>query len=606
MRKRWLNLQNMGLALVLAVTNYACVQNSGTPDPNNTTATQPSTSAKDKDPNVIVHNLGDPDKLNPLTSSSADAQYIQSQIFAGLLTIDPNPNKLDLVPYLAVARPEIKEINEGAYAGGMSLSFEIHSAATWDDGSPVTGHDYAFTIKAVKNPKVNAGSQRPYLEFIDEIVVDANNPKKFTIFSKERYFLAESSAGTMTVLPEYVYDASKLMRKFTVPQLDDPKMQEKLSINPDINAFATEFNGAKFDRDVVVGCGAYTFKSWETGQYIELERKKDWWGDKVTDNPQVKAYAPKIIYKVVNDVNTAVVQLENQELDVMVSIKPESFVELKEKKDFTRVFDLSTPDQYSYLYLGFNTKNPKYSDKKVRRAFAHLINRDVIIESLYQGLATKTNSPVNPKKSYYNKDLADIEFSPEKAKALLAEAGWKDTNGNGIIDKVLNGKLTEMKVVYKFNQGNNIRKNIGLLLQEEAKRVGIEVTVEAREWTVFLEDTKKRDFEIVSLAWVQSPSPDDFKQIWHTGSDTPDGSNRVGFGNKESDQIIDKIRVTLDSAQRDSLYKKIQAMIYDEQPYVFICVPSERIAIHKRFEGRETTPARPGFSAHMLRLKEAK
>lgn len=598
------------LAAFLAAAGFGCGDSGSTGgggggEPTNTDGG--AVGKKGNDPNVVIHNLGDPDKLNPLTSSSADASYIQQQIYSAMLEYDPAT--LELVPHAAVARPTITELNEGEYAGGMSLTFEIRPEAAWDNGTPITAEDVVFTVKAVKNPKVNAAPQRPYLEFIHDIQVDPANPKKFTVFSKQRYFLAESSIGTITIMPEYVYDPDKIMRKFSIPQLNDPKTQEALSVNPDIKRFADFFNGNKFERepDGVIGSGPYSFKEWKLSEYIILERKKDWWGDKVKDMPLIKAYPPKIVYKMVNDQGTAVVQMRNEELDVQVSIKPELFVELKEDKEFNRVYELSTPDQFSYVYLGFNTKNPKFSDKRVRRAFAHLVNRDDIIESLYQSLAIRTNGPINPKKNYYAKDLAPIEYDPEKAKALLEEAGWKDTDGNGIIDKMINGKKVEMKVEYKFNQGNPIRKNIGLLLQEEAKRVGIDVQVIAREWTVYLEDTKRRDFELMCLAWVQGPGLDDLKQIWHTSSDSPDGSNRVGFGNEASDKIIDEIRVTLDEKRRNELYLEIQKIIYDEQPYVFVCVPSERIGIHRRFDaaGRKTSSLRPGYLPQLLKAGAA-
>lgn len=563
---------------------------------------------KGTDPNVVIHNLGDPDKLNPLTSQSADASYIQQQIFSALLEYDPAT--LQLVPQMAVSRAEVKEISEGEFAGGMSLTFEIRPEAIWDNKEPITAADVEFTVKAVKNPKVNAASQRPYIEFIDKFVIDPSNPKKFTIFSKERYFLAESSIGGLYILPKYTYDPDNIMGKFTVEQLDNPKGTAALSVNPDIKRFADFFNDSKFEREVgsIVGSGPYTFKEWKLSEYIILERKADWWGDKVKDAPLVKAYSPKIVYKIVSDPVPAIAQMTNEELDVMVGIKPESYIELKQDKEFNRVFELSTPDQFAYLYLGFNMKDPKFSDKRVRRAFAHLVNREDVITSLYQDLAIPTNGPINPKKPYYASELPLINFDPTKAKALLEEAGWTDTDGNGIIDKNINGKQVEMKVVYKYNNGNPIRKNIGLLLQEEAKRVGIDLQVVSREWTVYLEDTKRRDFEIMSLAWVQGPGLDDMKQIWHTSSDSPDGSNRVGFGSEASDKLIDEIRVTLDEKRRNELYLELQKIIYDEQPYVFVCVPSERISIHRRFnaEGRKTSSLRPGYTPHLLKAADGK
>lgn len=598
------NFRTLCFLALLGASTIGCNSDSKIDNKADTTVL----SKKAGDPNLVIHNLGDPDKLNPLTSSSADASYIQAHIYAPLLAYDPAT--LELEPYMAITRPKITEITEGEFANGMSLEFEIQPEAKWGNGEAITANDVIFTIKAIKNPKTNAAVQRPYFEFVHKVVIDPNNPKKFTVYSKDRYFLAESSLGGMYVLPEYVYDPERIMRRFTIEQLNDPKAQDALSVNPDIKRFGDFFNDGKFERDAqyIIGAGPYTLKEWKLSEYIILERKQDWWGDKVKDNKMLKAHPPKMIFKIVSDPVPALAQMKNEELDVMVGIKPESFIELKQDKEFNRMYELSTPDQFSYLYLGFNTKDPKFNDKRVRRAFAHLVNKEDIISSLYQDLAIGTNGPINPSKSYYANELPEIQFDPAKAKALLEEAGWKDTNGNGIVDKEINGKRIEMKVVYKFNQGNSIRKNIGLLLQEEAKRVGIDIQVVSREWTVFLEDTKRRDFEIMSLAWVQGPGLDDLKQIWHTSSDSPDGSNRVGFGNEVSDKIIDEIRITLDEAKRDSLYKEIQKIIYEEQPYVFLCVPSERVSIHRRFdaESRKTSSLRPGYMANWLKVSDAK
>lgn len=173
---------------------------------------------------VTVHNLGDPAQLNPLTSSDASATYIQNNIFSKLL--EYNPTSLKLEPQMALDLPEVKILESGPYAGGMSLTFTILPEATWDNEQPVLASDFEFTVKVIKNPRVNASNLRPYFDFIDQIEIDPNNPKKFTIYSRERYLLAESSAGELFVLPEYIYDPAKLMRKYSVAELDDPKNYE--------------------------------------------------------------------------------------------------------------------------------------------------------------------------------------------------------------------------------------------------------------------------------------------------------------------------------------------------------------------------------------------
>jgi peptide/nickel transport system substrate-binding protein len=546
---------------------------------------------------VTIWELGDPDRLNPITSTSASSRYIQNCIFSRLLEFDPLTMKL--VPQIATALPTIELLEKGSYKGGMSLTFEIDPKAVWDNGSPVTANDYIFTIKAIKNPLVNAGSLRPYYEFIAEIVIDPKNPRKFTIFSHEPYFLAEESCGDIHILPEYIYDPTKTMRKFTLPDLSE-KNKSTLEKDKDIINFANAFNDSKFDREVIVGSNAYQFVEWTTGQQVVLERKKDWWGEK-KDGIQ---YPKKLIYKTVRDQSTAITLAKEEQIDVLRGILPQKFVELNEDPEFTKKLNFYSPPQFAYYYIGINTKNPILSDQKVRRALAHLVDRASMIETLFNGLATITNGPISPYKSYYNKDLKSIDFDVEAAKKLLAEAGWKDSNDNGILDKMIDGKTVELKLRYKYNQGNEIRKNIGVLLKEEAQKVGIEINLEVREWVVFLDEAKRRDFDLICSAWSHGPGLDDPKQIWHSDSDTEDGSNRVGFNNKEADKIIEEIRTTLDEEKRTLLYMRLQEIIHEELPYIFLCVPSERIMISKRIKKPTVSALRPGYQEMYFNLSK--
>lgn len=557
-------------------------------------------SKKSGDSTVVIHDLADADGLNPLTSSSANGFYIQSNIFQGLLSIDFKT--LKQTGQLAVDRPKIEEVTDGDYKGGMKLTYEIRPEAMWDNGAPVTAADYIFSIKAVKNPKTSCGSLRPYLEFIDDIQVDPQNPKKLTVYSKEKYILAEEFSGG-TVLPEYVYDPKGLMRGFTIKQLNDKKNAAKLMNDPKIDEFAQQFNSPKYAREkgFVVGSGPYEFIEWATGQYVILNKKKNWWGDKT--GGALYAHPPKITYKIVNDWTTAVTALKGEDLDVAQGIRPNDFLDLKKNEQFKQLFNIYTPDELSYIYLGLNRRNPRLADVRVRKALAHLVDKKEIIETLLYGMGSPVIGPINPIKPYYDKNIPEIPFDIEKAKALLKEAGWEDTDGNGIADKMVNGEKMEMKLDFKYNSGNDTRKNIGILLKENAKRAGVEVNVVAREWTVFLEDTKKRDYDIFCGGWIQSPILDDPKQIWHTSSDHPDGDNRVGFGNAESDKLIDELRATLDETKRNELYKKFQEIVANDQPYIFLYAPQNRLAIHARFNA-EPSLNRPGFDERAFTLKQ--
>ncbi len=574
---------------------YSC--GGSTPTESNTD------TAKKGNPEVRISEMSDLDGMNPLLTKSGAAEYIQNNLFQKLLKYDPKT--LELVPQLAVKLPVVTPIDKGDYAGGMSLSYEINPKAKWPNGTAITADDYIFTIKTIKNPKVNATSLRSYFQFIDDIKVDSTNPQKFVIYSKERYFKAEESSGQISfILPEYHYDAEGIMRQFTIPQLNE--LSDELKQDISLNRFAELFNAPKFNREAqaVLGSGPYTLKEWTTGERVVLVRKKDWWGDQVEGNKMLEAYPPKITYRIFTDLTTAITNAKDGQIDVLRSISPNEYTSLKENSKFSANFDMSTPNQFAYHYIAFNGKMPQLADKRVRRALAHLVNRDDMIQSIFDGLAIKTNSPINPRQDYYNKDLKDIEYNLEKAKELLTLAGWKDTDGDNILDKVVGGKKLTMRLQYKYTQGNLIRKNIGNLLKYEAERVGIKIDLVAMNFAKLLEDADNKNFELLALAWINTPGLDDLKQVWHSSSIESNGNNRVSFKSAEADQLIDKIRVTLDKDKRAVMYKRIQEIIYEEQPCVFLFVPTECIAIHNRFEGIGTSPMRPGYTESWFKLRK--
>ncbi|HEY6159580.1 MAG TPA: ABC transporter substrate-binding protein [Bacteroidia bacterium] len=540
---------------------------------------------------VRIHSLSDPDMLNPINYQSADAGYITNILFPALLNIDfADSNKV--IPVLAESRPKLEKTNDGH----LKISFVIRKEAVWDNGTPVTARDVEFTLKVIKNPKVKNEQNKPYYEFIEDIQIDPSDPKKFTLLCNEVYMLAETSAGDYGLLPEYVYDPKGLMRSFTLPQLN--KEKDKLSSDPKINEFANDFNSEKRmrEKDYISGCGAYKMVEWTTGQRIVLEKKKDWWGDALKGvNCYFEAYPKKLIYQTINDQTTAIVSLKAGNLDVMYSIKPKDFVDLKASDKIKSTFNLHTPPFLSYYYFGINTKNKKFEDKKTRQALAHLVDIPKMIHTLMYDLATQVTGFIHPSNTRdYEKSIQPYDFDIEKAKALLTEAGWKDSNGDGTLDKMIDGVLTDFTIKFSVNAGNDVRKQAALMFQEEARKVGIKVDVIQQDWSVYLQNQKNHDFEMYFGGWVASPTPNDPKQIYHTESYNG-GSNYVGFGNPESDAVIDSLRKELDENKRSAYYKKLQLILHDECSYIYLWAPTERMAINKKFTNAEPSVMRPGF-----------
>lgn len=562
------------------------------------------TKAQDSNSEIVIHEYHAPDKINPLFSNNSTARYLQYHLYNKLLEYDPK--SLTLRPQLAVDRPIVKTETSGDFEGGMSIQYEIRPEATWDDGSQITGYDYWFTMKIAKNQFMDVGQLKAHYRFIQKIEVNKENPKQFTIYSKERNFLGESSTGELFILPEYFHDPKQIMRKYLIKDLVDPHQFVHLQADTSFYRYVDRFNESIDKEDItkINGSGAYELSKESTDSDIILTRKKDWWGDKLANVPSLAAKPQKITYKIIPYFDAAILAMVNKEIDVMRNIKLETFLELKDNKDFTADYNLYSPSQLAYYYIGFNLKSPKFQDKEVRKAFAHLLNRDEIIDVFYQGLAEKADGPINPSKPYYNKKLPNTKYNRTEAAKLLAKAGWKDRDGDGILDKEIEGKIEKLQVEYKYNIGNSFRRDIGLLLKDEARKVGIEVILEEREWSQFLEETRNREFDLFCLAWIQGHGLDDLSSIWHSDSDTPYGSNRISFHNEKVDKLLEEIKNTLDDKKIKKLYAQVQEYICDEYPYIFLLIPQERIAISKRFGEIETSVLRPGF--HVQDFEEKK
>ncbi len=551
---------------------------------------------------VIIHMGADPDRLNRVTSTSAVSSEVETYIFESLIGQDPVT--LEYFPYLTKERAKKEEIEIdffGEKSQGLKFSYEIKEAAKFNDGTPITGYDVAFYLKVIKNPKVDCEAQRPYFESIIDIVVDKAKPKKFDVIYKDKYFMAESSSDGLIALPRNVYDKDGLMEGFTLRELSNPANQEKLMNNKAINEFANKYNSEKYSRDIVEGSGPYTFKSWVTGERIILERNKNWWAkDLVGKEKGFFNYPEKIIFEIIVDNTTAKTAQKDEGLDVMKH-SSKDYVELKDNKEFLKLFKFEMPISPSYGYIGLNTKKPQLADKRVRQALSMAVDYQTVKDVFLYGLASRTVSPIHPNKPYYNNDIVPYPYDLEKASALLDEAGWIDSDGDGIRDKEVDGEQLDMHLEFEYTSGSQYGENLALLLKKTFASIGIELEVVSKEWTVFLEDTKSHNYDMVTLGWVMGSGLSDMKQIWHTESYNG-GSNYVGFGNAYTDKIIDDIRYELDETKRNKLYMEIQEIIHDEAPYIFMFTGKYKIAMHRRFDDAHGYGVRPGYEVSRFKL----
>lgn len=548
-----------------------------------------------------VHELSEPDGLNPLTSYTANASYIQGNIFSKLLEYNKESQVLE--PLLALQRPIIKPITEGAFKGGISLEYEIRPEATWDNGSPITGHDYSFTIKAIKLKNISP-INRPYYEFIKDIVVNKDNPKKFIIYTESPYFKSEESSGCETpVLPEYHYDTNLALRNISIAELDaDERLTDSTLV-----AFSNTFSKETFssNKDYIVGSGPYKLTIWkkETNAYLRLERKKNWWGDQVENCSYLKAYPTAIVYKVIPQFDKALDLFKEGKLDIIRSIPPSLFLELQEEEASKDFIEFHTVNQSAYHYIGLNTRVAKLSDLRVRKAIAHAVDRETLIKEVFNGYASLANGPINPHQPYFNKDIQAIKFNLEKSAQLLDEAGWKDKDSNGIREKIIKGKKVELEFSIFYNQGNYVRKVIAYSLKKTLKEVGVNLIIKTEDFPTVLEKVNIRDFESVALAWLIPTGLYNLKHIWHSDSDIEYGFNRTGFHSSKCDQLIEKLSLTIAPKEQGKLYKEIQTLIVKEQHYIFLFIPHKLIVVRKGFEYPNFHAQHLGYTDHLFKKK---
>lgn len=544
---------------------------------------------------VVIHNLSDPEGLHPCNVSDANATEIRRYLMQKLMNIDYST--LELVPWMAAKKPEVEVIGDNK---AMKITYELREGLTWDDGKPITPRDVEFSFMVILNEKVDAGSIRPYVEDIADFVYYEDNPLKFSFVWDGVYMLWDHVTGNdVWIVPEHKYDPQGLMKNYKIKDFPEKSNDDNAV------AFAKDFNDVKYHRtaDLINGSGPYKLTEWVTDQRIVMERKDNWMGSKFKGQSMCFEDGPrKIVFETVNDMTTALTALKAERLDVMNAIRPSDWVKLDDSDKFTKNYNKSNPDMPYYSYVGMHIKDKKLADKKTRQALAHVVDVDNINKQFLHGLKKRIVGPISPAlKDDYHSELKLYPYDLEKAKSLLKEAGWEDTNGNGTVDKMIDGERVEFTTTFNYNQGNDTRKNVGLAMKEAARQVGVDIEVAPLEWSVYLERLKEHKIPMFYGAWVFDPRPSDPKQIWHTESYNG-GSNYTGFGDAASDQLIDDIRSELDPAKRSALYKKWQELLHDEAAYIFLYTGGFQNGIHKRFTNLNEGARDPGYWGGGLQL----
>ncbi len=418
---------------------------------------------------------------------------------------------------------------------GLIWLFKLRKDVKWHDGKPFTAEDVEFTFDSILNPKVNSVRRGDY-------IIDGE-PIKFSVVDK--------------------YTFKAVLPKPYAPFL----ISVGMSIIPKHLLAGKDLNTADFNRHPV-GTGPFKFKEWLSGDHVTVTRNNDYYFGR----PKLA----EIIYKTIPDENSRLIALKTGEIDES-DIPPKDYKSIRKDKGLN-VFEYET---LLYTYFGFNLKSPLFRDKRVRQALAYATNKDQLIGLVLKGLGKPAYCPTSPVSWSYSDDVEKYPYDLKKARALLKEAGFK-------------GKNIEFTVL--VNQGNKEREKAAIILQQQWEKIGVRMRIRVMEWSAMLKLIQSpkdpKDFDAVIMGWSLGLDPDSWS-IWHS-SEYPKGLNFIGYDNPDVDRLLQLGRTTMDKSKRKVIYAKMNKIISEDQPYIFLWYPKSVVAVRDRVGGLMKDPGPTG------------
>ena len=494
-----------------------------------------ATAADDtpRDGGTLIRRLdADISTLNPVTVSSRYDSYIANYLFTPMVYIGRD---MDAVPGLAKSWDISKD--------GKSYRFELDEKATFSDGTPVTANDVLFTMRKIIDPKSEALQIANGFELLDLANTKVIDAHTIDIAFREPLAGQLIRFNDVSVVPEHVYGKGDFRNDYNL---------------------------------TAVGNGPYKLVRREAGKQIVLERRADYWREK----PHIQT----IIFKIINDHNTAWNALKTGEIDETL-VASDTWWRERNNRRLNEYIEFQRFYKGNYNYVGWNEHHPLFGDKRVRRALAMCIPTEAVIQDLYHGTARAMSGPFTPDEWAYNPDVPVIRYDPEGAKNLLASLGWADKDGDGVLEK------GNQKFAFDLISlgGSSTGKQIAQMIQAEMKQVGIQVELLILDGATAIQRVFHGNYDAAYLAWDLDPDPDPYS-LFHSSQNPPKGQNYIFYNNPEADRLIIEARRELDQSKRKDLYWRLHQVLADDQPYAWVVQASAKWGINKRVRGVETSP----------------
>jgi peptide/nickel transport system substrate-binding protein len=477
--------------------------------------------------NLNYGEYGRPATLDPVTSNEMISLRLTELIFNGLVGIN---EKQELVPELA----EKWEYS----ADSRTYTFFLQKDVMWhpkegEEPKPFTADDVIFTYKIMMHPKTITPLKVRY-EFILAVEKLDDYTVKFTL---KRPILNALAKFSFKVIPKHGPSNPLYLTR------EDPFVR-----NP-------------------IGTGPYTLKNITAEREIVLNANENYF--------KGRPHIDKLIAKPFADQNIMTQALMFNAIDMIVLVNPRDIPEIQGDKRFI----LQPYNALSYSFFGYNIRRPLLADKRVRKAFSHAVNRQEMLDSFFNGQGTIISGPFAPGSWAYNLDVQPLPFDPEKAKALLQEAGFS-RGADGFMQK--DGKRLALSLKVPIEKESEAVKRVVLAFKNYLKNVGADIKVEFKEWQAWKEDVFfEHDFDIIFAIWVFDDSAD-ISSLFHSGEIGAWKNNFGGYSNPEVDSLINESKLTLDHEKRRTINRKLHATLAEENPYTFLWTLTNYAAYHKK------------------------
>lgn len=436
---------------------------------------------------------------------------------------------------------------------GLAWTFFLREDVTWHDGEAFTADDVVYTFNEIAlNTELGANNMSYFssLERVDAV---------------DEYTVVFTLTKPVAALPAYLSFNTEILPKH-IFQGQDP------------------WDLISFNKEKPIGTGAFRMDSYTSGQSVRL-----------IANPDYYDGAPKlerVEYKVLADVNTHVAQLLTGELSIFALDDQAALSRLEAARDI-EIVPAYTP---RFFWIALNQENDLFTDVKVRRGMLHAIDRPYIIETVLNGYGTPADAGISPAMQYYyNSNVPRYEYDPERAARLFAEAGWEDSDGDGVLDK--NG--TPFSFLFEVGiQGNLVR--IGQIVQQQLREAGIDARFETLEWnTMIQKNVIRRDYDMI-LNWWRYPADPDLLPYFHS-STAGTGYNIPGYRDSRLDELLEAGSTIADPEERRGIYLELQNYMAETLPYLFLWYPMETAVRRANLEG---VPESLGFGDSLHYIDE--